>query len=92
MQRQSSYILLVHYQKNLKFSENEILDNKTNFLDLRIIINEQNNLTFDFYDKHNDFLFKVNFFTHYYSYLRKSVYVNILLNIAHRNKNICSNK
>lgn len=82
MKRQSSYLLPVLYHKNLQLSENELADNEIYFLDLKIIINEENNLKFDLYDKLHDFRFKVNVFTHYNLCLLKSVYINILFSLA----------
>lgn len=55
MKRQSSYLLPAHYHKNLQLSKNELVDDEFNFFDLKRIINEQNNLTFDMHDKRNIF-------------------------------------
>lgn len=82
MKRQSSYLLPVHYHKNLQLSKNELADNEIHFLDLKIIINEKNNLKFDVYDKLHDLRLKVNVFTHYNLCLLKSVYINILFSLA----------
>lgn len=54
MQRQSSYLLPAYYDKNLQLRENKLVNNSIHFLDLKIIINEKNNLTFDLYSNHND--------------------------------------
>lgn len=82
MKSQLSYLLSVHYHKNLQLRENELADNEIHFLDLKIIINEENNLKFDLYDKLPDFRFKVDLFTHYILCLLKSVYINILFSLA----------
>lgn len=82
--RQSNYLLTVHYRNNLQLSENDILNNAINFLDFKLILNENNILNIDIYYMRNEFPFKVNLFTHCNSCLHKSVNVNILPNITHK--------
>lgn len=65
--RQSNYLLTVHYRNNLQLSENDIENNAINFLDFKLILNENNILNIDICYMRNEFPFKVNLFTHYNS-------------------------
>ena len=81
----------VKYPSYLNLTKNILTNNSINFLDLKIILNNQH-LCIDIHDKRNDFVFKDNMLTNFSSCKHLSVCKNILLNHMFHIKNLCSAK
>ena len=81
----------VKYPSYFNLSKNILTNNCINFLDLKIVLNNQQ-LCIDMYDKRKVFHFKVNALTNFNSCMYLSVYRNNLLNHMLRIKNLCSTK